>query len=1053
MLDFDAVLELMKKYGYSSTSIHPYIYQNGDSIGICYTYIDEEYGLLERIKIFDDIKAFEEFLKEQSWLKSNAKNYNVRMILDNYESSMPKILYLRNEKVMVEGEMADIDNFDLRESQRKQMDEVSQILYEAGDLLLVYDEIKERQLQYLQKIIELKNTLRGKYFDLQKEVDAYNNYKVERNLTLIPDVLDKGSINEVLEVAIKDQYNMYIANRPSLAEIKDFIKQVWDLNLNLELNTKYYEAQKEENDIRNEIKLVDKKLELMNSLKEELKPLFGIDLVSRFKKINDKCRKESKYMSKNYVEEHLALVNKKYSVYDKLNLLYASDYLREAIQNTNYDGLANKYSSVTKEEEINRAKLPLNEVVSDLAIQYRDKLSVDEQSILVLYNNSKYAKLFNKILEIDNYETLPIKNVIRGLNSIKGLSKLKTECYENVKKRIDDPVNEKIKNSLFSNVDFATFETFISSMIKKLVTLKSVNSKMKIKSDFNMYTLVSKGENIPGRKYISVTNDLNTLLNEAKENKCMIGICLLKEGLPVLYSPYYFDLGDMYSKGASPLMEIKEMVNFDLLIEVADTTIYVDENKVVVSRYYTEPKMNENISYVDDIKLSYSTTFCKYAIASNLQVSSEVPVSNSDAAVALAPVINNTVEEVAKSESSVDSVVKQEETSVVNEVQESPKVEQSVVESQVDTSENVAKAQTEKTPVIEEKTTEENKESAIETKQDEVKPDIEEKEEETTIQSVEKPKDVTEIIGNEEKEQPVDKQEETSLEVKEEVKVGEQPVIETKEEPIITENQNEVVANNEVSPKEEGKENSVVIEQKEQNVTPIIEEKKDEVEVDSVETKSSEKSVEEPKEVENNETIVKQEEVQPVIETKENSGQKEETVVPVIEENKEEIKAPDVTATNEASNFPKVETPLVETPVEVQPVIEEKKTEIQNPVEVEQQKVEKIENDESKLVNENNGLATFDSNQKTNNEVNGVEKQDVITEDFKTVTTNNEVQKDSLLQNQNNAKIVKKVSSVGTSTTNNTEAFSNETNASNTIPPKKNVVVKSVGSIGKPLNK
>ena len=398
MLDFETVLELMKKYGYSSTSIHPYIYQNNDNIGICYTYIDEEYGMLERIKIFDNIEAFEQFLKEQSWLKSNGKNYNVRMILDNYESSMPKVLYLRNEKIMVEGEMDNIDNFDLRESQRKQMDEVSQILYEAGDLLLVYDEIKDRQLQYLKKIIALKNTLRGKYFDLQKEVDKYNKYKVERNLTLIPDVLDKGSINEVLEVTIKDQYNKYIAQRPSLEEIKDFIKQVWDLNLGLELNTKYYEAQKEENDIRNEIKVVDRKLELMRDLNEDLRPIFGIDLVGRFKKINEVCRKESKYMSKNYVNERLELVNKKYSVFDKLNLNYASDYLREAIQNTNYDDLAIKYSTNESEEKINKAKLPLNDVVSDLTIQYRDRLNQEAQSILVLYNNSKFAKIFNTIL-------------------------------------------------------------------------------------------------------------------------------------------------------------------------------------------------------------------------------------------------------------------------------------------------------------------------------------------------------------------------------------------------------------------------------------------------------------------------------------------------------------------------------------------------------------------------------------------------------------------------------------------------------------------------------
>ncbi len=979
MLDFDAVLELMKKYGYSSTSIHPYIYQNGDNIGICYTYIDEEYGLLERIKIFDNIEAFEEFLKEQSWLKSNGKNYNVRMILDNYESSMPKVLYLRNEKVMVEGEMADIDNFDLRESQRKQMDEVSQILYEAGDLLLVYDEIKERQLQYLQKLIELKNVLRGKYFDLQKEVDAYNNYKVERNLTLIPDVLDKGSINEVLEVAIKDQYNMYIANRPSLDEIKDFIKQVWDLNLNLELNTKYYEAQKEENDIRNEIKVVDKKLELMNSLKEELKPLFGIDLVGRFKKINDECRKESKYMSKNYVEEHLALVNKKYSVYDKLNLLYASDYLREAIQNTNYDDLAIKYSVTSNDEEIDKVKLPLNEVVADLAIQYRDKLSVDEQSILVLYNNSKFAKLFDRILEMDNYETLPIKNVIRGLSSIKGLSKIKTECYENVKKRIDDPVNDKIKNSLFSNVDFTTFETFIASLIKKLAVLKNVNSKMTIKSDFNMYTLVSKGENVPGRKYVSVTNDLNTLLNEAKENRCMIGICLLKEGLPVLYSPYYFDLGDMYSKGASPLMEIKEMINFDLLIEVADTTVFVDENKVEVARYYTEPKMNENISYVDDIKLAYSTTFCKYSFVSNLPVSSEVAVPSND--VAVAPVVSTP--EVVEQPTEVASAP---EGVATNEVSEPPKVETPVVE------EKVAEA-----PSSEVQSVEENKEEAAEVKKEETKPVILEETEKTV-----------EVEPKEEKAEPATQEEKKEPEVKQKVKEEAKPVIETKEAPVVIENKTEVV-----NKEESAKEKPVTKETAEKDLVPAIEEKKEEIPVES--------------------------------------------------------KTTEVVATNEVSKPPKVKTPVVEVkPVTLEktekpieqpiekpkvvektlPVIEEKKEETPSPI-----KVEEVKKDVSKTVNENKVFATFDSSQSTSNEVKTGEKQEVATEDFKTVTTNTEVNKSPLLPNQKNVKIVKKVSSVGASTTNNNEAFSKEVSIPTPEPPKKNIVVKSVGSIGKPLNK
>ncbi|MDE5888631.1 MAG: hypothetical protein K2H20_01280, partial [Bacilli bacterium] len=64
MLDYDTAIELMKKYGYSSTTTHPYVYQNGESLGICYSYEDEDFGVLERIKIFEDKESFEFFLKQ-----------------------------------------------------------------------------------------------------------------------------------------------------------------------------------------------------------------------------------------------------------------------------------------------------------------------------------------------------------------------------------------------------------------------------------------------------------------------------------------------------------------------------------------------------------------------------------------------------------------------------------------------------------------------------------------------------------------------------------------------------------------------------------------------------------------------------------------------------------------------------------------------------------------------------------------------------------------------------------------------------------------------------
>lgn len=635
MLDFDTTFELMKKYGYSST-VHPYIYQNGETMGICYTYIDEDYGTLERIKLFEDADSLEEFLKKLEWIKTNGKNYNVRMAIDNYESMNPKVIFLRNEKIMVEGEMFNIDTYDYRESQRLNMDDVSKVIYEAGDLLLVYDEIKGRQLQYLKSIVRLKNTLRQKYYDLQCEVDKYNKYKVERALVLLPEVADIG-INEMLEINIKDRYNMYVAQRPSYQEAVDFVREVWDLNKSLELNVKYYEAMKEENDVRNEIKIVEQKLELMKDLNDNYKPLFGVDLVGKFRKINKACRKYSNSISTDFISENINTINRKYAVFDNLDLLYTSDYLREAIQNTNYADLAIKYSKDKSKQEVNRSRKPLNEVASSLSIQYRDRLSSDEQAILVIFNNHKYRKLCNAILQVENFAEIPVKKLISKINGIKGFSKIKSECYDVVKRRLSDPINQKIKNMLFKDYDFSTFETFISSLIKELVKLKNVNNKMTINGDINMYLIVNKVEDISKERFLVVTNSLNSLLIDTKDTNKMIGITLLKENSPVLYSPYYFDVGDIYSKNASLQMNIKEMVDFELLVDTSDIVINVDPYRTNVVRYYSEPTAIENILVVNDLKMNYKTTFCKFAFTSNIvgenvvnqpQVSTNISLSN-----------------------------------------------------------------------------------------------------------------------------------------------------------------------------------------------------------------------------------------------------------------------------------------------------------------------------------------------------------------------------------------------------------------------------------------
>ena len=614
MIEIDSALSLFNKYGYSSITTHPYIYQSGDSIGICYTYDDEDFGILERIKVCKQLDEMKDFLEKQKWLESNGKNKHIRMILDNYESYNPKVMFLRNDKLIVQGEMADVDEYDRKEALRKSMDMASQLIYEAGDLLLVYNEIKSRQLLYLKSLVELKNLTRSKYFELQKEVDSYNKVKAKRELSLLSDFFESG-INEQLEIAVKDKYNKYVVQIPSLEEAQAFLKEVWDLLYTLELNTYYYDAILEDSEIRNEIKIVDQKIAVMRNLNNSDKALFGEDLITKFQGINKAAKETNVTVSKETIAMQKEAVKRKYSYYSKLDPLYVSDYLREAVQNTNYENLVLRYAPGASVEVKTKTNAPLNEIAAGLTVQYREKLSDEEQAVLVLYNNEKYRRLCDEILAIPDFVNIPVKNLIKALSSLRGFSKLKTECYDNVRKRIDAPDNVTIKTSLFSSFDFSTFETFLTSLVSRLDLLKRVNEKMKISGDINMYLSVKNVNDINNEQFIRVTSDLDAFENEAYMNKEMIGITFLEEGLPVLYSPYYFDMGDTFSKDASPAMYIKEMVHLDLLIDMGDVNVNIDPKMTRVVNYQSSREIEGNITLVKDLTIKNIIVFCKYAFS------------------------------------------------------------------------------------------------------------------------------------------------------------------------------------------------------------------------------------------------------------------------------------------------------------------------------------------------------------------------------------------------------------------------------------------------------
>lgn len=611
-MDFENVISLLRKYDFSSTTTHPFIFLDNDNIGICFAYYDENYGYLERVKFFKNLEILEDFLKKLKWFRDNGKANNVNIVLDDYTIINPKVVFLRDKKVMVKGEMFDIAGFDMREKQKDQLDEISRTILEAGNLLLIYDEIKNRQNEYLNSVNILCNELRRKYHELQDQVDKYNDFHVERAISLLPETVVNEAINELMEKSAKDRYGIYKTNHPSLEEAKSFVREVWELNMNLELNRKYYEAQVVENNTRNEIRVVNKKLAFMKKLNEEDKGIFRIDLVKEFRKINYECAQNSILISDDFVNAKMRSVEKKYSYYGVVDLIYLANFLKECTYDTNYADVALKYCSSLKVKDIRK---PLNIIASDLFVQYRDNLTINEQAIIVLYN-SKYRDLFDLILAIPEFSNKTVQEINKIISKSKGFSKIKSECYDIVKTRISDPINANIKNKIFANINFDSYELFLESIINQLKLLLGISNKIVMSSDVNMYFLVNNINDINSKKFISITNDLNTLKSKIVNNTDLIAITTLKYGLPVIYSPYYLDFGDMYQK-ETVKMEIREMNRFDLLIDINQVIINInnDDNITTVIDYVSNKKVVGDVTLVDQLNVQQQVRYCKLACA------------------------------------------------------------------------------------------------------------------------------------------------------------------------------------------------------------------------------------------------------------------------------------------------------------------------------------------------------------------------------------------------------------------------------------------------------
>lgn len=691
MLDYNITLELMQKYGLSSNE-PPYIFFDDPDVGICYEIDDEYYGKIVRKKIFKEINALEEFLKKLVWMRDNAQKYNVRMVLDNYENEDPRIMFLRNNRPMLIGEMMNIQAYDERNEQKKQLDPNARILYEVGDLLLVYDEIKIRQLGEMEIVNKLKNEVRRKYHELQKEVNFYNGNEVELNLTLLSELVSNTGINEIAEVALKDRYNLYKVKLPDETELKALLDETWDLLKTIELNRVYYEACVEVKELRNEIELVDKKISLMNELNEDAGAL-KIDLMSEFRKINKEFEASKTFVYDRFVDSKLENVTKKYSAYEMLDKNNLADFLRESLENNDYDELISRFMKVDSSVESNNkiVKLPFNEVVNALRVQY-NSLAPEEQAMMILSNTNYYRELFGYISSIPDFDKISIENVMSSINAEKRMARLKKLCYETIKLRLELPENFNIKQSLFFFINFETFETFISCLVNGLKKLMNIDKKMILNSDVSLF--LSKSEWLENSTFLFISNNLIEPKKGYDYKTNIIGSVLVKCGVPVIYCPYYVDLGQLESKKKDAIvtLTIKELPYFNIMVDKTNLLISKDDFYVTITDYQAEPVAFEDHQVVHELKYVGKYLFSKMTVLDNKSAAKVRSILNIStdyrAEIGNANVSSNVTENAVADEVSVQTSVSSSGSdnvdlpaTVNNEIVQTGVQDQSVVQS------------------------------------------------------------------------------------------------------------------------------------------------------------------------------------------------------------------------------------------------------------------------------------------------------------------------------------------------------------------------------------
>ena len=608
MITLDDALTVFKKYGYNSKSVTPYLYKKNKEFGVCYSYIDSRYGITERVSSFREKRELDLFLKRLQWYKLNGKQKGVSMRLNNYEVSNPLVLYIRDNHVMSDDEMFNMEAYDKKLEKNNKLSHNKRLLVEAEELMKRYYTEKERIKEYTDNYFSKERELKKYYFDLQKLVDKYN--KCENDIEFQE---EKREIK--FDLKKESEYNGILVELnnsvPKEDDIYSCIYKIWNFNKELELNKYYMHALRRMDDIDEELRLVVTKIDYMKELLSKKRPLFKvIDLNEKFKNIDDSSTYVSLY-DDEFKNKYKDFIERKYNVIERLDEFKLAQYLNNFKTYKSYDIEKNVGRCRISSDNVRKSyDNNIEEINKSLEKQFIHNLSADQRAALILYV-SLYRELFDMVMNVEYYNDLDITRLFDILKATSGFSSLMDECYNKVKKVIDLDINKDIKSSVFKNVNFDNQERFIESIVKNINIISNINDKMILSDYMKLYFSTDNFDSLGKDKFIVTSSIIAPYMIQKSGNYRVIS-AKVDKGIQVLFAPHkiVMPLDNAYDKR----IELSYDKNPEIILDAKDIIINKEKCMIVYSRFKNDLVCLENYSYVENFEVKYKININKVKI-------------------------------------------------------------------------------------------------------------------------------------------------------------------------------------------------------------------------------------------------------------------------------------------------------------------------------------------------------------------------------------------------------------------------------------------------------